>query len=220
MAELSTEESPIITVFANNIKFFPMMLDQYKNQEICITAFNYDQNFLKYIPTRFITMDMCMKSVTTDINNMYDIPNIVKTLELCNYTAHIRIELILQDNGIPLIHRRQWMYELLLKKQLFFICAIPEIYIPLGFFYSPSLQNLQITQQLNKTNGKNKWMNRSKSILLWRCVNSTLSRYKMHRKFNSEIRKELLIVAWSPNRVRDWCLDIDTQKRINISFLL
>ena len=225
MAESSIVEEPeqiaeAHTVFSNSINFFPMMMDQHKTQEICCSAFNHNQIFFKYIPDQFITIDMCWKGVTTNIKKMYEIPTIKKTIELCNYAARIQIELILHEKGIPLTHRRKWMYHLLIEKQLFFISHIPEIYIPLALFKSSSSSSQIITQHLKKTKGKSKWINTTKSKLLHRCVDNVITTYEDHIKSNINIKKELLIYAWAPYRTRDWCMDTETQARLCRSFLL
>ena len=197
--------------------FFCTMEDEDKSQEICTKAFDYNPHYFKHIPHKFLTPNLCRKAIEYDISNMFHIPIKNKTEELCNYAANIRIELILNEDGVPLSFRKQWMYDLLLDKQLFYIAHIPEIYIPISLLKLPSKF---INLELSKSRGKSRRLNCTMSKLLHRCVTKVTETYRKHIDDNMNIKNELMIYAWALYHVRDWCADIDTQKRISLSFLL
>ena len=157
-----------------------------------------------------VTADYCWKKVIKDINEMHIIPTLYKTQKLCDYAAKCRIELILFERGIPLTFRRPWMYHDLLQKQLFYISHIPEIYIPSYLLLLPLKFKAQRHMKRQHTHYK----------LLHRCITRSTTIYQDHKKQNNDIKKELLIFAWAPYRVKNWCLDVENQKRISVSFLL
>ena len=158
----------------------------------------------------FLTAEFCWRTVVRNINEMINIPTLYKTQELCDFAGKCRIELILFETGIPLTFRKPWMYKELLNKQLFYISHIPEIYIPSYLLLLPLTFKPQIHKKRQNTHYK----------LLHRCISKATTTYQQHIDQNRDIKKELLIFAWAPYRVRNWCLDIEIQRRLSLSFLL
>ena len=171
---------------------FCTMSNQYKTITICTQALNYKLSLFKHIPILHRTPNLCWQAITQNIELMYIISTKQKTSAMCNYAAQCRPEMILYEGGVPLTFRLPWMYEKLVNVNSSYIGDVPEVYI------SP-----KIISHLNK--------NKQRSSLIIRLRNT-------HIKINKEIKQDLLVGAWAPYRVRDWCLDTDTQKRLDISF--
>ena len=170
---------------------FCTMQNQYKTLTICTQALDYKLSFFKHIPHQHMTPDLCWKAITQNIALMYIIPSKQKTSAMCNYAAACRPEMILYEGDVPLTFRLPWMYERLVNVHSSYIGDVPEVYI------SP-----KIISHLPK--------NRRSSFII-RLRNA-------HIKSNKQIEQGLLVDAWVSYRVRDWCLDTDTQKRLAISF--
>ena len=138
----------------------------------------------------FGTIDLCWKAIVKDIKKMYEIPSTKKKpQELCNYAAKIRVELILLEYGIPLTYRKQWMYDLLISKQIFFIAHIPEIYIPSLLLKTPTKY---IDLAARTSRGISKRLNNTREKLLQRCVNNTITNYQKHLDYNLNIKKRTI----------------------------
>ena len=160
--------------------------DRIKTQGLCNEAVGADPGLLAYTPDRVKTQEVCNEAVAHNSYTLRFIPDHLKTQEMCNE--------VMRNNPaafflIPDHFKTQAM------------CTKAIEVNPWQLYYAPDHIKTQ-----------------EKQLKIWHygddyCIDDELIKwYEGHQKRKAQkakIKEELLLIAWHPNRVMDWCVSKD-----------
>ena len=173
-----------------------------ETQEMCDKAVDKDPNSFKYVPDQFKTQEMCNKTADKYPQLLRSIPDKFKTQEMCNKA----------------VEEHPWCFRSVpdkFKTQEMCNKAVDEY--PANFEYVP---DHYITREIcNKALDDDclcylyfipDWFITPKMIENGDAqFHDPFKSYKQCKAQKSQIKAELLPIAWHPDRYMEWCLDED-----------
>jgi len=174
------------------LKFIPKQL---KTQEMCDKAVKYNIQLLKYVPEQFRTQEMCNKAIGKNPWTLELVPEQFKTQEMYN----------------KVVGKYPWALELVPEQFKTQKMCSEAVEFSIQFLkYVPD--HLKTEEMCNKAIEQNRqlydipdWILTSK--MLKKCGDAIKKGYNRRKAQKTQIKEELMPIAWHPNRAWDWCFD-------------
>ena len=170
---------------SRSLQFIP---DIFKTQEMCNKAVEKDSCILKFVPFYFWTNSMTNRTIDKYMYPMI-MYNYLTTQERCESVVESYLYTL---KFVPDHFKAREMFDKVVKKDvLYFLHHVPNWFVT--------------RDQIQMWHDKSEYCD---NFFKW------YEGYQKQKAQKSKIKKEVLPIAWHPDRVKDWCISEDEKQRV------
>ena len=155
---------------------------------MCNKAVTHNTCMLKYVPDQYKTQDMCDKTVRTWPGLLEFVPDRLKTQEMCDAGV---MENPCTLGFVPDHLKAQEMCNKAVREDLFSLVCVPDWFVT--------------QQQVKLWHDNNNYCDDDR-LIKWH------NDYQKRKAHKTQIKKELMRIAWHISRWWDWCVPQDEKK--------